>query len=355
MTRFIKNLCLVFAALLTVTFGAYAQRVTVSGTVRDQGGEPMAGAAVAVQATTQGVMTDLDGRYSIQVAPDAVLEFSFIGFETQAVAVDGRTVIDVVLAEESNLLTETVVVGYGIQKKVNLTGSVASVDYAEVSKSRPLASSAQGLIGASAGVHVNQTSGQPGVEGINIRIRGVGTLNDSAPLVIVDGFESSLSRVAPDDIASISILKDAASCAIYGNRGANGVILVTTKDGSKEGGKVSVTYSGIASYNQPLNYFHVISDYADYMAIMNESCENIGNAPLFSQASIDLWREKAADPNGISASGYPNYVAYPNTDWMKYLFKKAVYQKHNISVRGSEGKTKYLLSASFMENPGVRL
>ncbi|MBQ7195742.1 MAG: TonB-dependent receptor [Bacteroidales bacterium] len=344
---------MVLLAVLGFALGSYAQRTTVTGTVRDRGGEPMAGAAVAVQSTSQGVITDIDGKYSIQVNPDAVLEFSFIGYVTQTAAVGGRSVIDIVLEEESNLLTETVVVGYGIQKKVNLTGAVASVDYAEVSKSRPLTNTAQGLVGASAGVNVTQTSGQPGVEGINIRIRGVGTLNDAAPLVIVDGFESSLSRVAPDDIASISILKDAASCAIYGNRGANGVILVTTKDGSAEGGKVSVTYSGIASYNQPLNYFHVITDYADYMAIMNESCENIGNAPLFSQASIDLWREKSQNPNEISASGYPNYVAYPNTDWMKALFKKDIYQKHNISVRGAEGKTRYLLSASFMDNPGV--
>ena len=354
MSKIFKRICMLCALMTGFISGVRAQGITVTGTVRDRSGGPLPGATVAIQSTTRGTMTALDGRYSIQASPDDVLVFSYIGYEQQSVAINGRAVIDIVLAEESNFLTETVVIGYGVQKKVNLTGSVASVDYDEIAKSRPLASSAQGLIGASAGVLVSQTSGQPGVEGINIRIRGVGTLNDASPLVLIDGFESSLSHVAPDDIASISILKDAASCAIYGNRGANGVILVTTKDGSKEGGKVSVTYSGIASYNRPLNYFHVVSDYADYMALINEACENVDAPLLFSQGKIDLWREKAKDPNGISESGYPNYVAYPNTDWMRVLFNnKKLYHKHNISVRGSEGKTKYLLSASYMENPGI--
>ena len=353
MSSVYKHVCLVCAAFLTFAFGAFAQKATVSGTVRDTSGEPLPGAAVIIQSSTNGVMTDQDGKYSIQAKPEDELVFSFIGYESQTIKVGRQAVIDVVLMEESNFLNETVVVGYGVQKKVNLTGSVASVDYAEVSKSRPFTSSAQGLIGTSAGVQVTQASGKPGVEDISITIRGVGTLNNAAPLVLVDGFESSLSRVAPDDIASISILKDAASCAIYGNRGANGVILVTTKDGSKEGKRVSVTYSGIASYNQPLNYFHIISDYADYMELINESRENLDMAPLFSQEKIDLWREKSQDPNGVTENGYPNYVAYPNTDWMKLLFKKAIYHKHNVSVRGSEGKTKYLLSLSYMDNPGV--
>lgn len=354
MSGLFKQLILVGATFLGLAVGAYAQRIEVTGTVRDNTGGPLPGASVIIRSTTSGVVTDFEGRYSIQVKPDEFLEYSFIGYETQTISVSGRSVIDVILSPDNRLLEETVVVGYGVQKKVNLTGSVASVNYEELAKSRPITSTAQGLIGASAGVHVNQTSGQPGVEGINISIRGVGTLNDSAPLVLVDGFESSLSQVSPDDIASISILKDAASCAIYGNRGANGVILVTTKDGSREDGRVSVTYSGIASYNRPLNYFHLVSDYADYMSLINESCENVEMPNLFSQGKIDLWREKSLDPNGIAESGYPNYVAYPNTDWMKALFRKdAIYQKHNVSVRGSEGKTRYLLSASYMDNPGV--
>ena len=353
MRKIFKYITVAFMALFCLVSGAYAQEMTVTGTVKDQSGAPMPGVAVIVKTTTTGVTTDLDGRYSINASAEDVLLFSLIGYEQQSVSVRGRAVVDVVLSEDQNILEETVVIGYGVQKKVNLTGSVASVNFDEVAKSRPLTSSAQGLIGASAGVQVIQTSGQPGVEGIGITIRGVGTLNDASPLVLVDGFESSMSNVAPDDIASISILKDAASCAIYGNRGANGVILITTKTGSNEDGKVSVTYSGIVSYNQPLNYFKLVTDYADYMTFMNESCENIGNPALFSQEKIDLWREKSQDPYGISESGYPNYVAYPNTDWMKALYQGGMYQKHNVSVRGTSGKTKYLLSASYMDNQGI--
>lgn len=353
MSKSFKYISVICAALFCFVFNAYSQEMTVSGIVKDHSNSPMAGVGVIVKSTSEGVTTDLDGRYSIKVSADDVLLFSFIGFEQQTIPVRGRAVIDVILSEENNILDETVVIGYGVQKKVNLTGSVSFVNFDEVAKSRPLSSSAQGLIGACAGVQVIQTSGQPGSEGIGINIRGVGTLNNASPLVLVDGFESSMANVSSDDIESISILKDAASCAIYGNRGANGVILITTKSGSDGDDNVSVTYSGIASYNQPLNYFDIISDYADYMTIMNESCENIDNPALFSQEKINLWREKSLDPNGLSESGYPNYVAYPNTDWMRALYENGIYQKHNVSVLGSRGKTRYLLSASIMDNPGI--
>ena len=162
MSSVYKHVCLVCAAFLTFAFGAFAQKATVSGTVRDTSGEPLPGAAVIIQSSTNGVMTDQDGKYSIQAKPEDELVFSFIGYESQTIKVGRQAVIDVVLMEESNFLNETVVVGYGVQKKVNLTGSVASVDYAEVSKSRPFTSSAQGLIGTSAGVQVTQASGKPG-------------------------------------------------------------------------------------------------------------------------------------------------------------------------------------------------
>lgn len=353
MLRIFKFYFSFVTALFCFALGAFAQELTVTGTVTDQSGTTLPGVGVIVKSSTKGVITDMDGHYSIAVSANDVLTFSMIGCTPQSVPVNGRSQIDIVLSNSNNVLEETVVVGYSVQKKVNLTGSVSFVDYDEVSKSRPLVSSAQGLIGASAGVQVIQTSGQPGVEGIGITIRGVGTLNNASPLVLVDGFEASMSSVSADDISSVSILKDAASCAIYGNRGANGVILITTKSGSDSEGKVSVTYSGIASYNQPLNYFRTVTDYADYMTLMNESCESIEVPTLFSQAKIDLWREKSLKPNDIAESGYPNYVAYPNTDWMKSLYQEAIYQKHNVSIRGGNSKTKYLLSASFMDNPGI--
>lgn len=340
-------------AFLFIAMVANAQKINVTGRILDSQQNPLPGAGVVIYGTNSGTTADLDGNYKINVPADAVLEFSYLGYESQTVKVNSRAIINVVLEEEANFLNETVVVGYGTQKKVNLTGSVATTDYAEIAKSRPITSTAAALSGMSAGVMVRQTSSNPGSEDITIRIRGVGTLNTSSPLVIVDGFEGSLGNVNPDDIETISILKDAASCAIYGNRGANGVILVTTKAGDKKD-KHSVTYSGQFAVNAPANKFKLVSDYADYMEIMNEAAENIGNSKLpFSQTMIDLWREKSKDPNGIADSGYPNYVAYPNTDWIDAMFNYNLYQKHSLSATGSTGSTKYLISLSYQDNPGI--
>ena len=337
---------------MLLSSSALAQNIKVSGKVVDNSNAPLAGAVVQVVGTSNGTMADSEGRYNINAAPDATLQFSYIGFETQDIRVEGRAIIDVMMDEETNYLTETVVVGYGTQKKVNLTGSVAVTDYAELAKSRPITTTAGALAGMNAGVMVRQTASNPGSEGVMIRIRGIGTLNTASPLVIVDGFEGSIGNVNPDDIATISVLKDAASCAIYGNRGANGVVLITTKSGDRNG-KHSVTYSSQFAINAPATSFRIVSDYADYMSIMNESAQNVGAANIFSQAMIDLWREKSKDPNGIADSGYPNYVAYPNTDWIDAMFNYDVFQKHNLSASGSSGGIKYLVSASYMNNPGI--
>lgn len=338
--------------LLFIAVVANAQKINVTGRILDSQQNPLPGAGVVINGTNSGTTADLDGNYTISAPADAVLEFSYLGYESQMVNVNSRAIINVVLEEESNFLNETVVVGYGTQKKVNLTGSVATTDYAELSKSRPITSAAAALSGMNAGVMVRQTSSNPGNEGIDIRIRGVGTLNTASPLVIVDGFEGSLGNVNPDDIETISVLKDAASCAIYGNRGANGVVLVTTKSGDRQG-KHSISYSGQFAINAPANKFRLVSDYADYMEIMNEASENIGKDGVFSQTMIDLWREKSKDPNGIADSGYPNYVAYPNTDWVDAMFNQNLYQKHNLSATGSVGGTRYLISMSYQDNPGI--
>ena len=340
--------------LISTSLAMHAQEAAVRGRVLDQDNNPLPGAAVTVKGTHNGVTTDPDGNYEIKVRPDAVLTAQFIGYSEQEITVGKQSVINFVLSLDNNYLEEVVVVGYGVQKKVNMTGSVSTVNYEEAMKSRPIQTTQQVLAGASAGVVVNQGSGKPGQEDITVRIRGIGTLNDSSPLVIVDGFESTMSAVNPDDIATISILKDAASCAIYGNRGANGVILITTKDGASKGkNTTSVTYSGMVSLNTPVDVYHAISNYADYMSVMNEAAENIGQADLFSQAMIDLWREKEKDPNGISESGYPNYVAYPNTDWFRAICRNAVLQKHNVTATGSTGRNSYLISASYLNNPGI--
>lgn len=337
--------------MLVVGLTALAQG-KVTGTVSDEEGEPLIGASVIVEGASGGVITDIDGRFNIQASPGQTLCVSYVGYTPENVKVGTATDYKIILKSADTALDEVVVVGYGVQKKVNLTGSVASVDYASQAESRPIATAGQALAGASAGVNVLTASGKPGSEDITLRIRGIGTLNNSAPLILVDGFEAPITAVNPDDIASISILKDAASCAIYGNRGANGVVLITTKDSTA--GKFTLSYNATLSVNEPANHFKLVSNYADYMQYMNESAENLDNPLPYSQSMIDLWREKSKYPNAISESGYPNYVAYPNTDWMDAMFKSnQLFQNHNVSATGSSGGTRYLISFTFKDNPGV--
>ncbi len=345
----------VLVVFLLAAHAVLAQQPTrIQGRVFDEAQQPIVGASVNNADTHRSVSTDAKGHFEIECAPGATLTVSAPGKATQSVAIGKRTYIEVTLMAEVLEMDDVVVVGYGTQKRVNVTGAVSTVNYAKEAASRPLTTAAQALTGTSAGLNVYQPSGKPGAEGVVMRIRGIGTLNDSAPLIIVDGFETALGNVNPDDIETVSILKDAASCAIYGTRGANGVVLITTKTAKK--GHATVSLSGMLAFNKPQHKIGLISNYADYMELMNESAENIDLPSLpFSQAMIDLWREKSKDPNGIADSGYPNYVAYPNVDWMDAVFDTKVYQKYNLTANGSTGDVTYLISMSYMDNPGVMM
>ena len=349
MSRIYKYI--VVTALLFVCHWGYAQMKTVKGTVLDETNQPLPGTSVIVSGTQRGVISDENGFYEIAVSPDETLEFDFMGYSVQKIKVGDQSQIDVKLLPSSEMIEELVVVGYGVQKKVNITGSVSTVNYDDMAVSRPAVNSSALLRGASAGLYVYQNSGQPGSEGMTMRVRGIGTLSDSSPLVIVDGFEGSLDNVNPNDIESISVLKDAASCAIYGNRGANGVILVTTKLADE--GRFNIEYNGMASYQEPEHYISVISNYKDYMMIMNESAYNVDKTLPFSQSMIDLWAETENDPYGIAESGYPNYVAYPNVDWMKAMYKKSIYQKHAVTATGATKRIRFNVSFSYLDNPGI--
>ena len=330
---------------------ALQTKKNIKGVVTDKNGEPIPGVNIIEKGNpTNGTITDVDGNYTLSVSGNSVLVASYIGYNRIEIQVKDRSVVDITLSEDTQALEEVVVVGYSTQKKVNLTGSVSTVNFEEMS-SRPVTDASQALSSASPGLQIMQSSGQPNAESFSYNIRGVGTLNSSSPLILVDGMEQSISMVNPSDIANVSILKDAASCAIYGNRGANGVILITTKNGTE--GKISVTYDGTVSYNEPFKIVHTISDYVQYMKLMNESSNNLGNSDIFSRSSIDLWEAAKADPNGISASGYPNYVAYPNTDWWDEIYTKQWMQKHTISLNGKEKKTGYSMSFSYIDNPGI--
>ena len=324
----------------------------VSGVVKDKSGAPIPGATVMIPNTSFGTITDMDGRYSIDVpSGTTVLEVMSMGYTTVTVTLGTAAVYDIVLEDDALALEEVVVVGYGTQKKVNLTGSVSTVNFEDMAESRPITSVASALAGMSAGLSVRTTSSDPGNESNTIRIRGTGTLNSSSPLYIIDGVEGSMSYVNPHDIATITILKDAASCAIYGNRGANGVVLITTKKGTD--GVVNVTYSGSVSFNSPMNKLSFMTDYADYMEIINESYENIGQTANFLPSTIQTWRDAKTAPKALAESGYPNYVAYPNIDWQDYMYRNVASHDHNISVTGKNEKASYLISANYMNNPGL--
>ena len=329
-----------------------AVNVTIRGTVIDaSNSDPLINAIVKQKGTSNGVNTNIDGKFSISLPVGSTLEISYLGYVTQEIKVTNNTTLEVQLKPDDQLLDEVVVVGYAAQKKVNLTGAVASVDFTEATNSRPMTTMGAALSGMSAGLNVMQTGGKPNSEGLNVSIRGLGTLNSAGPLILVDGMEASLNEVNPNDVATVSILKDAASCAIYGNRGANGVILITTKRGKD--GKVNVTYSGKFSLNTPQKIIRQVSNYADYMEMINEAYTNNDQAAKFSQATIKEWRDASANPNALNENGIPNYVTHPNTDCYDTLYKKQWMQEHTVTLTGSEKRTEYMLSGTYLNNPGI--
>ena len=329
---------------------AQQEKVTVTGVISDAMG-PMAGVNVIEKGTTNGTITDLDGKFTLNVEPNSTLVVSFIGYKNQEIKVGNQRNFTIKMSEDTQALEEVVVVGYGVQKKVNLTGAVASVDFEEQTKSRPITTVSSALAGLTPGLQASSGSAMPGQDNTTLRVRGTGTMNNASPLIIVDGMEGSLNALNPQDIENISVLKDAASCAIYGARAANGVILVTTKKGDRE--KVSINYSGRISFNKPTRLIESINNYAEYMVLMNESAENTGFKPIFSQGTIDLWTEKSKDPNGVNELGVPNYISYPNTDWAKELYDGGMIHEHNLSVNGGSEKVRFMLSARYQDNEGV--
>lgn len=347
----VKGNHIVISSNRAVTTKVAADKRQITGVVVDEKGEPVIGANVIVKGTTQGVVTNLDGQYSLMVEPTDVIAISYIGYQSQEIPVKNKTTFKITLAVDSELLEEVVVVGYGVQKKVNLTGSVSTIKFTDQSDSRPITNVSSALAGLSSGVSVMQGSGRPGEDKATIRVRGVGTLNNSDPLVIIDGMEGDLNLLNPTDIESVSILKDAASASIYGSRAANGVVLVTTKKGNKD--RINISYSGNFSIAKPSNLVDLVSDYPTYMRLVNESGRNTGSPETFSQKTIDTWEEANKNPNGVNANGIPNWLAYPNTNWQRAMYQSNLAQNHSLSVDGGSAKTSFLLSAGYMNNPGL--
>lgn len=312
----------------------------VTGRVVDASREPVIGASVVIEGTSMGTITDIDGNFSLEVSDDNVmLTISYIGYKTHNVRVQGKNNINVVLQEDSKALDEVVVVGYGTQKKVNLTGSVETVKSDKIA-GKPVTSLQEALTGEAAGMTITQTSGQPGRNSTSVRIRGVGTWGDADPLVLVDGVAMNMEDVMPSDVESISVLKDAASAAIYGSRAANGVILITTKQGKK--GKVSINYSGNVGIQRATRVPKMAKSW-QYAELYNQSMENEGkSSTLFPQDRID--RMKAGgDPDVLEGS----------TDWFDEILHPAVQHSHNVTVQGGGEKTSYIGSLGYTYQNGV--
>ena len=316
------------------------QNLKVSGVVTDEAGGPLIGVSVLVKGTTLGNITDLNGRFSLDVPEGSILEISYIGYKTQSIKAQ-REPMNIVLKEDAQKLDEVVVVGFGTQKKVNLTGSVSAVTGDDISK-RPVANAAILLQGQIPGLRVNQGLGQPGGEGTSFRIRGQGTFSSagSDPLILINGVPGSMTNLDPSVIESVSVLKDAASAAIYGARAANGVILVTTKQGAV-GDKVHISYHGNVGLHTPTKLYDRVTNSVEYMELANLAWKNSGTGKQYTQDQINLYRNNVGDPQ------------YPNFDWQDYMFRTAVVQTHNLSMAGSTEKTTYNVALNFVDQPGT--
>lgn len=343
-----------FSLIMLLSFmalPAFAQSIKISGMVKDSHGDVIPGVSVKVKGTSTATVSSGDGKFSLVVpSSQSILVFSFVGYDAKEVTVGASTNLNIMLQDQNNSLNDVVVVGYGVQKKVNVIGSVATID-AKAIENRPVTNLSSSLGGLSSGVSVRQASGKPGADGATIRIRGTGTLNSNNALIIVDGIVGSMDAVNPNDVETISILKDAAAASIYGSLAANGVILITTKKGKQ--GKTTVTYSGLGSVAKPANLPTFVTDYITHMNLVNEGYRNLGQTPVYTDATIALWAAANANPDGLTPQGIPNYIAYPNTDWGKTIFENNFAQQHNLSLNGGNENTQYLLSAFYLNNPGT--
>lgn len=321
------------------------QDVTISGKITNEQNEPLQGVSVKVKGQQFATISDEKGNYQIHVPDRNVrLTFTYIGYQGQEKALTSSNTLHVVLLPEIAELDEIVVVGYGQQKKANLTGSVTTVESQELTK-RPAPNTSLLLQGKVPGMQVIQNTAQPGKEGASIQVHGVGTFSAAGndPLVIIDGVQGSLASLNPNMIENITILKDAASAAIYGVQGANGVILVTTKNGTK--GRLNIEYAYNYGIQKPAGVPDLIWNSVEFMELSNEGINRTGQntSKLYSQDQIDAYRNGAGSPQ------------FPNTNWVDLMFNNASMHQHFLSVNGGEGKTTYNFGLGYLDQDGILL
>jgi TonB-linked SusC/RagA family outer membrane protein len=315
-----------------------AVAVDVQGAILDENGKGIPGATIRVKGTESATMSDINGRFSLNgINEEAILVVSFLGYSTQEIKITSNMTIK--LAPKLNSLNEVIVVGYGTQKKIDLSGSVSSVSGKTLTE-RPVANLANLLEGRIAGLTVVQPTGEPGLDQGSLQVRGLGSYGASAsPLVLVDGIAGSLNNLSPQDIESVTVLKDAASSSIYGSRAANGVILVTTKKGKN--GTNTIEYSNSFGTTSATVLPKFITNSATYMAMYNEALERAGRPDVYTQAQINSY---------ASANNNPQY---PNTDWIKYYFHSAPVQNHNLIASGGDSISTYYISAGYQNQKGI--
>lgn len=321
-------------AAMTPRVGISQQEGSLKGTVSDSFG-PVAGASIVVKGTTNGTVTDMNGNFVLDVKKGDVIQVSFIGYLTQEFKYNGEPSINVSLQEDTQKLDEVIVVGYGTQQKANLSGAVAQLDSKELT-SRPISNVSSGLQGMMPGVTVTSGQGRPGQDGSTIRIRGVGTLNSASPYILIDGIESgSMNDIDPNDIESISVLKDASSAAIYGSKASNGVILITTKRGKS--GAPRISYNGYVGVSSPTSGIERVSS-ADYARLYNQIDFNNGlSQGRYSDDEIRKYEDGT----------------YANTDWNDAAYRTGLLHKHNVNISGGSESVKYMASAGYLGQTGI--
>ena len=338
---------LLFLIVTMISLGVSAQNVTVKGTVKDKTGETVIGASVVQKGNaSNGTITDIDGNYSLNVPSNATLIFSYVGMTTQEIIVKGQKTINVTLADDAQALEEVVVIGYGTAKKKDLTGSVATVN-SEALAVVPVASATEALTGKMAGVQITTTEGSPDAE-MKIRVRGGGSITgDNTPLFIVDGFPvESISDIPASDIEDMTVLKDASSTAIYGSRGANGVIIVTTKSGKE--GKISVNYNAYYSWKKMAKQLNTLSS-ADYTKWQYElAALNSGN---FDTVNPEEYTKIFGNYEDMDL-----YNDVPANNWQDQIFGRTGHTfNHNLSITGGSDKTKYSFSYAHMDDKAIMI
>ena len=318
--------------------GMQQNTVKVTGTVKDTNGEPIIGANVMVVGSATGVITDIDGNFTLNVPVGSKLQFSFIGYKEQVVPVKKGISLNIVLEEDAQMLGEVEVVAYGVQKKVSVTGAISSMRGDDLLKT-PAGSISNILSGQVTGISSVQYSGEPGADAADIYVRGIATTNNATPLIQVDGVERDFSQIDPNEIESVTILKDASATAVFGVRGANGVILITTKRGAEGKAKISFTTSAGVNVRTKELEFANSYQYASYVNMMRT---NDGNEPLYSDEQLAAFRD------------HTNPLLYPDINWIDYCMNKAAFQsQHNVSISGGTNNMRYVVSAGLFTQDGM--